>query len=237
MLKILIVEDQKLIREGLVALLTLESDLAIAGEAENGQIALDLLSQMTEDALPDVALIDMRMPVMDGVATAAALRQQYSNIKILVLTTFDDDELIAQAMSVGASGYLLKDTPSEELAIAIRAVAKGYSQFGPGLMQKMLGALPQVSERQNLTASAPKTPMSAENDISHQTIPPEVMALTPREKEVLIEIGKGASNREIAERLYLSEGTIKNHVTSILGRLGLRDRTQAALLAQSIQLS
>lgn len=237
MLKILIVEDQKLIREGLVALLTLERDLTIAGEAENGQIALDLLSQLPKAQLPDVALLDMRMPVMDGVATAAALRQQYPNIKILVLTTFDDDELIAQAMSVGASRYLLKDTPSEELAIAIRSVAKGYSQFGPGLMQKMLIALPQVVERQNSGVSALEASMSEENDIYSQAIPPEIMALTPREKEVLIEIGKGASNREIAERLYLSEGTIKNHVTSILGRLGLRDRTQAALLAQSIQLS
>ena len=171
--------------------------------------------------LPDVALLDMRMPVMDGIATAAAIAQQYPTIKILVLTTFDEDALIAQAMSVGASGYLLKDTPSEELAIAIRSVAKGYSQFGPGIMQKMLGTFPQKSEN---------------NDSDRPAIPTEIADLTPREREVLIEIGKGASNREIAERLYLSEGTVKNHVTSILGRLNLRDRTQAALLAQSLRL-
>lgn len=221
MLNVLIVEDQKLIREGLRALLSLEEDIAIAGEAENGQVALAMLDQLAQSELPEVALLDMRMPVMDGVATAAAIGQKYPTIKILVLTTFDDEELIAQAMSVGASGYLLKDTPSEELAAAIRTVAKGYSQFGPGIMQKMLGTLPQMSE---------------ETDTPNRDIPPEMKALTPREKEVLIEIGKGASNREIAERLYLSEGTVKNHVTSILGRLGLRDRTQAALLAQSIQL-
>ncbi len=221
MLNVLIVEDQKLIREGLRALLSLEEDIAIAGEAENGQVALAMLDQLSQSELPEVALLDMRMPVMDGVATAAAIGQKYPTIKILVLTTFDDEELIAQAMSVGASGYLLKDTPSEELAAAIRTVAKGYSQFGPGIMQKMLGTLPQMSE---------------ETDTPNRDIPPEMKALTPREKEVLVEIGKGASNREIAERLYLSEGTVKNHVTSILGRLGLRDRTQAALLAQSIQL-
>lgn len=220
MIEILIVEDQKLIREGLVALLSLEDDLAVIGEAENGQIAIDLLSSLKQDSLPDVALLDMRMPVMDGVATAAAIKQKHPSIQILVLTTFDEDELIAQAMSAGASGYLLKDTPSEELAIAIRAVAKGYSHFGPGIVQKILGQSPQLEDN-------PQIP----------TLPPAVAALTPREKEVLLELGKGANNKEIAERLYLSEGTVKNHVTSILGRLDLRDRTQAALLAQSIQLS
>lgn len=227
MLKILIIEDQQLIREGLTALLSLEADLKIVGEAENGQAALDLLANLPSDNLPDVALLDMRMPVMDGVATTANLSQRYPTIKVLVLTTFDDDQLVAQAMAVGARGYLLKDTPSEELAMAIRSVAKGYSHFGPGIVQKMMGALPQVA------SSA-----TAENEASPaKALPPEVMTLTPREKDVLIRIGQGASNREIAEQLYLSEGTVKNHVTSILSRLGLRDRTQAALLAQSIQLS
>lgn len=221
MLKILIVEDQKLIREGLTALLSLEGDLTIVGEAENGRAALSLLEQLPAGELPEVALLDMRMPVMDGVATAAALSDRYPTIKILVLTTFDDDELIAQAMAVGAQGYLLKDTPSEELAMAIRSVAKGYSHFGPGIVQKIMGGLPQKTGQKGEEQAADKRA-------------DEIALLTPREKEVFVCIGRGASNREIAEQLYLSEGTVKNHVTSILGRLGLRDRTQVALLAQSI---
>ncbi|MEL6353241.1 MAG: response regulator transcription factor [Cyanobacteria bacterium J06627_28] len=223
MLKILLVEDQKLIREGLRALLSLETDLTIMGEAENGQLALDLLAQLPTEQLPDVALMDMRMPVMDGIATTTAIRAQYASIKVLALTTFDTDELIAQSMAAGAQGYLLKDTPSEELAMAIRAVAKGYSQFGPGLVQKVMQA--KVIDVINV-AGANEDRLSAEEQAN-------LDALTPREKEVLDCLGTGASNREIAQQLFLSEGTVKNHVTSILSRLGLRDRTQAALLAQT----
>ena len=230
MVKILLVEDQQLIREGLSALLLLEGDLTIAGEAENGQLALELLSQLPPEALPDVALMDMRMPVMDGVAATAAIAQRYPSIQVLALTTFDADDLIAQAMAAGAKGYLLKDTPSEELAMAIRAVAKGYSQFGPGIVQKLMDA-------QTAADTAADDDTRTGLATAAQPLPPEVAALTPREKEVLACLGRGASNREIAEQLYLSEGTVKNHVTNILSRLGLRDRTQAALLAQSIRLT
>ena len=230
MLKILIVEDQQLIREGLVALLSLEDGLTIIGEAENGIAALDFLEVLPPDERPDVALMDMRMPVMDGVATTQAISQRYPAVKVLVLTTFDDEELISKAMAVGAKGYLLKDTPSEELAMAIRSVAKGYGHFGPGIVQKMMGALPQ-------TASVIESPLEQAGEVKTTELPAEIAALTPREKEVLAHLGNGASNREIAEALYISEGTVKNHVTRILSQLGLRDRTQAALLAQSSQLS
>ncbi|MEM9976658.1 MAG: response regulator transcription factor [Cyanobacteria bacterium P01_D01_bin.2] len=208
---IMLVDDQQIIRQGLTTLLELEADLTIVGDADNGETALKLLAQLAlTGQLPAVVLMDMRMPVMDGVAATGAIATRYPDIQILVLTTFDDDELINQAMAVGAKGYLLKDTPSEELAQAIRSVAKGYSQFGPGILEKMLAGQRSVD------------------------IPEGFDELTPREKDVLRLIGTGANNREIAEALFLSEGTVKNHVTKLLGRLGLRDRTQAALLATKL---
>ena len=241
MLKLLIVEDQQLIREGLVALLALEGDLTVVGEAGNGQVALDLLSKLPAEELPDVALLDMRMPVMDGVATAAAMGDRYPDIKILVLTTFDDDELIAQAMSVGAKGYLLKDTPSEELAMAVRLVAKGYGHFGPGIVDKMMNVLPaapaKAADAETAGARADYRTTDSEPSESREILA-KLSALTPREQEVLACLGKGASNKEIAQQLHLSEGTIKNHITSVLGQLGLRDRTQAALFFQrSVEVS
>ena len=209
-ISVMLVDDQQIIRQGLRTLLDLEEDIVIVGDADNGETALALLGQLElTDQLPAVVLMDMRMPVMDGVAATGAIATRYPLIQVLVLTTFDDDDLIAQAMAVGAKGYLLKDTPSEELAQAIRSVAKGYSQFGPGILEKML-----AGQRQP--------------DVE---VPEGFDELTPREKDVLRLIGTGASNREIAETLFLSEGTVKNHVTRLLGRLGVRDRTQAALLA------
>jgi DNA-binding NarL/FixJ family response regulator len=210
MIHVLLVDDQAIVRQGLKALLSLEADLEIVGEAANGREAL-----LTTPNAVDVVLMDIRMPVMDGVAATRELLHQYPDLKILVLTTFEDDELVQQAVAAGAVGYLLKDTPSEEVAQAIRAVHRGYAQFGPGILQKMVVAQP-----------APLKP----------EIPPGFKELTPREREVLVLIGQGANNREIAEALFLSEGTVKNHVTNILGRLGLRDRTQAALLAASLPL-
>ena len=209
---VMLVDDQQIIRQGLKTLLDLEEDITIVGDADNGETALARLAQLQRsDQLPAVVLMDMRMPVMDGVAATGAIATQYPSIQVLVLTTFDDDDLIAQAMAVGAKGYLLKDTPSEELAQAIRSVAKGYSQFGPGILEKMLAGQQQSVD-----------------------VPEGFDELTPREKDVLRLIGTGANNREIAEALFLSEGTVKNHVTRLLGRLGVRDRTQAALLAAKL---
>ena len=210
MIKVLLVDDQHLIRQGLKALLELEPDLEIVGEAENGKVAIDLISQFH----PDVVLMDIRMPIMDGVAATQQIQQNFPNVKILVLTTFDDDEYVKAAIQNGAMGYLLKDTPSEELAVAIRAVYKGYTQLGPGIVKKLLTQFP---------ATPNHTPPA----------PPNLTELTPREKEVLRLIAIGASNREIAQQLYISEGTVKNHVTNILNRLSLRDRTQAAIIANT----
>jgi DNA-binding NarL/FixJ family response regulator len=211
MIKVLLVDDQGLIRQGLKALLELEIDLEIVGEAENGAIAVNLVDQLQ----PDVVLMDIRMPIMDGVAATKEIQQRFANTKILVLTTFDDDEYVTAALQNGAMGYLLKDTPSEELAVAIRAVHKGYTQLGPGIVKKLLNQFPNGRQ------------------IPAQPIPPNLAELTPREKEVLKLIATGASNREIAQELYISEGTVKNHVTNILNRLNLRDRTQAAIIANT----
>jgi DNA-binding NarL/FixJ family response regulator len=215
MIRVLLVDDQSIIRQGLRALLGLEPDLQIVGEAENGQIGLDCVVEMQGTPLqPDVVLMDVRMPMMDGVAATRHLLQQFPDLKILILTTFNDDEYVKEALRLGACGYLLKDTPSEDLAAAIRSVFKGYTQFGPGIMQRAF------------TKTTPTLD-------SIEAIPPELVELTPREREVLQLIATGASNREISRTLYISEGTVKNHVTNILNRLGLRDRTQAAIFANT----
>ncbi|MEH2339438.1 response regulator transcription factor [Nostoc sp.] len=211
MIKVLLVDDQGLIRQGLRVLLELEPDIEIVGEAENGEQAINLVAKFQ----PDVVLLDIRMPIMDGVAATREIQKRFAKTKILVLTTFDDDEYVSAALQNGAMGYLLKDTPSEELAVAIRAVYKGYTQLGPGIVKKLLTQFSHVA----LTQSPP--------------VPSSLAELTPREKEVLRLIATGASNREIAQQLYISEGTVKNHVTNILNRLNLRDRTQAAIWANT----
>jgi len=216
MIRVLLVDDQTIIRQGLKALLRLEPDLEIVGDAENGQVAV----QQVEVLQPDVVLMDVRMPVMDGVAATEAIAQQFPTVKVLVLTTFDEDEYVAAALQKGAVGYLLKDTPTEELANAIRTVHKGYTQFAPGILQRWIAKTSDVP--------APNVPDLPPN------LPPGFAELTPRERDVLRLIAQGASNREIASTLYISEGTVKNHVTNLLGRLELRDRTQAAIFANSV---
>ncbi|MEH2026011.1 response regulator transcription factor [Nostoc sp.] len=210
MIQILLVDDQHLIRQGLKSMLESNDQMQVIGEAENGQRALEQIAVLQ----PDIVLMDIRMPVMDGVATTKAIAQQYPDIKVLVLTTFDDDEYVFQAMRLGAKGYLLKDTEPDELMLAILSVYKGQTLLGPGLFEKAL------------------TPIAA--PVPSVQPPPELAQLTPRELDVLRLIACGANNREIAESLFLSENTVKNYVTNILSRLSLRDRTQAALFAHSL---
>ncbi|WP_310482434.1 response regulator transcription factor [Chamaesiphon sp. VAR_48_metabat_403] len=204
---ILLVDDQNLIRQGLKALLELETDLRVVGEAENGAIAIESVRALQ----PNVVLMDIRMPVMDGVTATREICQQFPHVNILVLTTFDDDTYVSAAIEYGAKGYLLKDTPSEEIAAAIRAVDRGYTHLAPGMLAKAMSRVEQ-----------PIAPL-----------PTALQELTPRELEVLKLIAKGANNREIAQILYISEGTVKNHVTNLLNRLNLRDRTQAAIFANT----
>ncbi|HEY9878240.1 MAG TPA: response regulator transcription factor [Leptolyngbyaceae cyanobacterium] len=209
-IRLLLVDDQTIIRQGLKSLLEAKPDLIVVGEAENGQQAI----AQVEALHPDVVLMDVRMPMMDGVAATRIICQQFRESKVLVLTTFDDDDYVSQAMRLGARGYLLKDTHSDDLAAAIRAVYKGYTQMGPGLMEKAIAPTPPI----------PSAPVQ---------LPPELAGLTSREREVLSLIAAGASNREIAEALYISERTVKNHITRILSQLGLRDRTQAAMFVSA----
>jgi DNA-binding NarL/FixJ family response regulator len=207
-INILLVDDQSLIRQGLKALLELEADLQIVGEAANGQIAIDLVQELK----PSVVLMDIRMPVMDGVMATKEICQRFPAVNILILTTFDDNTYVSRAIEHGAKGYLLKDTPSEEIAAAIRAVDRGYTHLAPGMMAKVMARRANEAE---------------------VVLPVELQGLTPRELEVLKLIAAGASNKEIAQQLYISEGTVKNHVTNLLSRLNLRDRTQAAILART----
>ena len=216
MIKILIVDDQTIIRHGLKSLLELQPDLTVIGDAANGKEAIAEIDIRQSSQLPDVVLLDVRMPIMDGVATTKELNQNYPQIKILILTTFDDDEYISQAMNYGAKGYLLKDSPPEDLAMAIRVVNKGHTYMGSGLLEKIL---PQPS--------APK---------SNIDVAQKLAELSPREREVIDLIAQGANNREIATKLYISEKTVKNHVTSILSKLSLRDRTQAAVFLTNLQI-
>lgn len=211
MITIMLVEDQDIIRRGLKALLETQPDFRVVGEADNGQSAINLLSRLPE--LPSVVLMDIRMPIMDGVQATQQINQRFPLAKVLVLTTFDDTHYVAQALSFGAKGYLLKDTSGEELVKAIRAIDQGFTQFGPGILEKIITQI-ATSE-----LTQPKQP------------PPELLELSPRERSVLLLIARGANNQEIAQTLMLSEGTVRNQTSRILTRLNLRDRTQAAIVA------
>jgi len=204
MIRLLLVDDQNLFRQGLATMLSIEADLDIVGQASNGQEAIHAAKILQ----PQVILMDVRMPVCDGVQATREIHQYYPWIRILVLTTFDDDEYILQSLQAGALGYLLKRTPAPEIASAIRSVAQGYSQLGPTIAPKAFSQLKSWS--------CDHLPNS----------------LSKRELEVLKLVGEGKNNQEIALELYLSEGTVKNHVTQILSKLELRDRVAAALWAQ-----
>jgi DNA-binding NarL/FixJ family response regulator len=211
---ILLVDDQPLFREGLRTLLSVQPDFAVVGEAGNGAEAL----RMARSLCPAVALMDLQMPVLDGVAATRFLREELPDCRVIVLTTFDDDELVFDGLRAGAIGYLLKDAPSEKLGEAIRSAARGESFLQPSVAAKV------VAEFARLARKPEPRP--------HALIEP----LSEREREVLRLIVNGANNREIADKLCLAEGTVKNHITNILAKLAVRDRTQAAIKAIEMEL-
>jgi DNA-binding NarL/FixJ family response regulator len=210
-IRILIVDDQPLLRTGFRMILSAESDLEVVGEAPDGRAGVDQALQLR----PDVVLMDVRMPVMDGVEATMRLAGPgvEQPVKVLILTTFDLDEYVFEALRAGASGFLLKDTPAEDLIEAIRIVAAGDALLAPSvtrmLLDRFAGRLPSA----------------------RSTAPTQLADLTDREHEVLLLIAKGLSNAEIAAQLFLSETTVKTHVSRILMKLDLRDRVQAVVFA------
>lgn len=213
-IKILLVDDQPLFREGLRTLLSVQSDFEVVGEAGDGEEAIRLARRLSAS----VVLMDLQMPVLDGVAATRRLREELPNTRVIVLTTFDDDEMVFDGLRAGAVGYLLKDAPSEKLAEAIRVAARGESFLQPSVAAKVIAEFARLTRRTAGTSCPVTEPLSE------------------REVEILRLIGQGASNREIADALFLAEGTVKNHVSNILGKLEVRDRTQAALKAKDIGL-
>jgi DNA-binding NarL/FixJ family response regulator len=214
--RILIVDDQALFREGVHTLLSVWPDLEVIGEAGNGEEAIE----MTASLAPDVILMDLHMPVMGGVAATRRIVARHPDSRVIVLTTFDDDEHIFEGLRAGAAGYLLKDVPSAKLVEAIRATARGESFLHPSVAARVIAEFTRVSGGH--PSSDKQQPMTE--------------PLSEREIEVLGLLSAGASNREIASKLFITEGTVKNHVTSILGKLDVRDRTQAALKARELGL-
>jgi len=213
-IKVLLVDDQSLFREGLRTLLEVQPDFAIVGEAANGEEAL----RMAAATRPDVVLMDLRMPVMDGVLATRRLRDLFQNIRVIVLTTFDDDETVFDGLRAGAVGYLLKDVSSEKLYEAIRAAARGEYFMQPSITAKV------ISEFTRMARSPRVQPVELASELSS------------RELEVLRQVATGASNKEIADLLVIAEGTVKNHLTSILAKLDARDRMQAVLKAREYGL-
>ena len=204
MIRVLIVDDQHLVRAGFRAILEAQDDIRVVGEAGDGVSALDV----ARTTPADVVLMDIRMPRMDGVETTRRLRDQ----KVVILTTFDHDEYVVEALRAGASGFLLKDAPPEELVRAVRVVAAGDALLAPGITRQLLDRV------------ASRLP-------SARVRPRELDELTDREREVLVLVARGKSNAEIAAGLHISETTVKTHVSHLLEKLELRDRIQAVVLA------
>lgn len=207
--RVIVVDDQGIVRDGLTTVLGLVQGVEVLGSASNGQEACELAQQLR----PDVVLMDLRMPVMDGVEATRQITAELPETKILVLTTFDDDASIAGALRAGARGYLTKDASRDDIAAAIRSVARGQATFDPAVSARLVSGLSPASRQ----------------------VPDTVSELTPREQEVLQLIGDGLNNAEIADRLFVSNATVKTHINNLFAKLGLRDRAQAVRLANDLR--
>ncbi|MBD3878559.1 MAG: response regulator transcription factor [Quinella sp. 1Q5] len=217
MIKVLIADDQELIRESLKIILDVNSDIKVVGLAEDGRKVLDLLKK----TLPDIILMDIRMPELDGVQCTKAVKKKFPDVKIIILTTFDDDEYVFYALKYGASGYLLKGCSVQELTSAIYTVMNGGSILNQGVITKVVRLFNQL----------------AQTSITPELDDRDVKDLNRTERSIASLVGRGLSNKEIAETLFLSEGTIRNALSSALSKLNLRDRTQLAIWAVQTGLS
>ncbi len=206
MIRIIICDDQDIVRVGLKKILEAETDLEVVGLAEDGSEAVEMAARLN----PDLVLMDLKMPVMNGIQATGQVRQKAPGTKVLVLTTYDDDEWVIDAIRNGASGYLLKDTPRLELIRAIRGTVRGENYIDPGVAGKLFSAISQ--------------PVATEKA-------PENLVFSEREREILSLLAHGLTNLEIAKKLFLSEGTVRNYTSAIFTKLGVADRTQAAILA------
>lgn len=217
MIKVLIADDQELIRESLKIILDVNADIKVVGVAENGRKVLDLLKKTS----PDIILMDIRMPELDGVQCTKAVKEKFPDVKIIILTTFDDDEYVFYALKYGASGYLLKGCSVQELTSAIHTVMNGGSILNQSVLTKVVKLFNQL----------------AQTSITPELDGRNLEALNRTERNVASLVGRGLSNKEIAEALFLSEGTIRNALSSALSKLNLRDRTQLAIWAVQTGLS
>ena len=210
-IRVVLADDQQLVRTGLRMILAAEDDMEVVGEASNGAEAIDVCAETR----PDVVLMDVRMPEVDGIEATRTIAAEDDAPRVLVLTTFDLDDVVYDALRAGASGFLLKDAPEERLTTAIRVVAEGGSLFAPSVTRRLIEEF-----------AGRRTPAT----------PARLEVLTERETEVLRHVARGLSNAEIAEALFVSENTVKTHVARVLMKLGLRDRVQAVVLAYESRL-
>ncbi|MGF7059378.1 response regulator transcription factor [Brassicibacter mesophilus] len=210
MIKVAIADDQNILREGLKMILNMEEDINVCGVASDGKEAYEICKK----CFPDVILMDIKMPKVNGVEATRLIKRDFSHVKIIVLTTFNDDDFIFDALKFGASGYILKDATPEKIAEAIRTVHDGGALIQPDIAAKVINKFSQMACQGN-----------------NNEIDTRVKELTERELDICRAVGEGKNNKEISEELFLSEGTVKNHITNILNKLELRDRTQLAIFA------
>lgn len=211
MIKVMIVDDQGLIRDGLKMILSLCEDIEVMGEASNGKDAIECLSMN----IPDIILMDIRMPIMNGVEATKVIKERYPGIKIMILTTFNEDQYIFEGLKNGADGYILKDVKSDEIIRAIKEIYKGNVLLQPEIATKVVKAFNNINNHR-------------ETEDNEEAIN-AIKELTPRELEISKLVAEGKSNKEISTELFITEGTVKNHLTRILSKLELRDRTKLAV--------